>query len=74
MNSKQLRRNDNIARIRLGYDALKDMNLKGNTRESEEAKPDGYPDIINIDYEVSLSLLEEDWILHLKHHLKTMVY
>ena len=55
LDSIQLRRNDNKTRIRLGYDAIKDMNLKGNTRESDEEKPDGYSNIVNVEHEVSLS-------------------
>ena len=31
------------------------MNLKGNTRESDEKKPDGYSNIVNVEHEVSLS-------------------
>ena len=42
-------------RIRLGYDAIKDMDLKGDTKESNEKKPDGYSNIIINKYEVSLS-------------------
>ena len=55
LDSKQLKRNDNTTRIRLGYDAIRDMNLKGNTRESDERKPDGYSNIVNVGHEVSLS-------------------
>ena len=43
-----------IAEIRLAYDALKDINLKDDTRESKKAKPDEYPDLIKTEYEVSL--------------------
>ena len=35
-----------IAEIRLAYDALKDINLKDDTRESTTAKPDEYLDLI----------------------------
>ena len=55
LDSKQLESNDNKTRIRLGYDAIRDMNLKGNTRESDERKPDGYLNIVNVGHEVSLS-------------------
>ena len=55
LDSKQLKRNNYTTRIRLWYDAIRDMNLKGNTRESDKKKPDGYSNIVNVGYEVSLS-------------------
>ena len=42
-------------RIRLGYDAIKDMDLKSDIEESNEKRPDGYSHMIIHKYEVSLS-------------------
>ena len=64
-----------IAEIRLAYDALKDINLKDDTRESKKAKPDEYPDLIKTEYEVSLFPMGKG--LHSpfkKYCLKTMTY
>ena len=41
-------------RIKLGYDAVKNMNLKGDNNESDEKKPDGYSHMIIHKYEISL--------------------
>ena len=50
-----MKKHSPTTRIRLGYDAIKDMDLKGDIVESHEKRSDGYSHMIIHKYEVSLS-------------------
>ena len=41
-------------RIRFGYDAIRDMNLKSSSRESNEVRSDGCLNLIKLEHKVSL--------------------
>ena len=53
--STPVKKDSPTTRIRLGYDAIKDMDLKGDTVESHKKRSDGYSHMIIHEYEVNLS-------------------
>ena len=49
-----VKKNSPTTRIRLGYDAIKDMDLKSDFEKSNEKRPDGYSHMTINEYKVSL--------------------
>ena len=51
---KQLERGEYTPRIRFGYDAIRDMNLRSNSRESNDVGSDEHLNLIKLEHKVSL--------------------